>query len=222
MGQDEVKGHETPGTTRRGVLNAGKKLAYAAPAVIAALHAGVASADNDSKPGRRLARGHSFQPPGLALGHQQTPPSAATTVTTPGQHRPGLVVTYRARLCRIADVADLPDNLGGQPNNGNDQLSAGEVRVVAAAGSWDGTVHVTLRGAPANTQYQVIFLRLNDLGGGGVNDLGTITTDGHGNFRGTTPNKIPDPGGNKLGRQGVFVLRRNNQNHFVSCVEGRR
>jgi hypothetical protein len=222
MGEDEAKAREATGATRRGVLDAGKKLVYAAPAVIAALHAGVASADDDSKPGRRLARGHSFQPPGLALGHRETPPSAATTVTTPGQRRPGLVVTYRARLCRMADVADLPDNLGGQPNNGNDQLSAGEVRVLAAAGSWDGTVHVALRGAPANTQYQVIFLRLNDLGGGGVNDLGNITTDGNGNFRGPTPNKVPDPGGNKLGRQGVFVLRRNNQNHFVSCVGGRR
>lgn len=221
MGEDEAKTREETGATRRGVLDAGKKLVYAAPAVIAALHAGVAFADNESKPGKRRALGHTFSPPGLALGHDKTSPSI-TTVTTPGERRPGLVATFRARLCRMADAADLPGNLGGQSNDGNDQLSAGEVRVLAAAGSWDGTVHVVLRGAPGNVTYQVIFLRLNDLGGGGVNDLGNITTDGSGNFRGTTPNKLPDPGGNKLGRLGVFVLRRDNRNQFVSCVGGRR
>lgn len=221
MGEDEAKVREAAGATRRGVLDAGRKLVYAAPAVIAALHAGVASADNDSKPGKRRALGHSFSPPGLALGHDKAS-ADTTTVTTPGLRRPGLGVTYRARLCRMADVADLPGNLGGQSNSGTDPLGAGEVRVLAAAGSWDGTVHVALRGAPANTPYQVIFLRLNDLGSGGVNDLGNITTDANGNFRGTTPNKLPDPGSNKLGRLGVFVLRRSNENHFVSCVEGRR
>ena len=75
----------------------------------------------------------------------------------------------------------------------------------------NGQVFVALQGAPANQGYDVQFERLNDHG---REDLGTVTTDGNGNFNGMTPNGL---GGNG-NRVGSFVLIRNGQDQFVSCI----
>ncbi|MBO0882939.1 MAG: hypothetical protein J2P17_21900, partial [Mycobacterium sp.] len=70
---------------------------------------------------------------------------------------------------------------------------------------------VTLRGAAANAGYDVAFERLNDHG---REDLGTITTDGNGNFSGSTPNAF---GGNGQ-RVGTFVLNRGGQDQYVGVI----
>ncbi len=92
-------------------------------------------------------------------------------------------------------------------NPGGDGLAAGMVQ-------WGGgntQALVALQSAAANSGYDVQFERFNDHG---REDLGTITTDGNGNFSGATPNGL---GGNGI-RVGTFVLIRNGQDQYVAAM----
>jgi len=102
-------------------------------------------------------------------------------------------------------TASALDRLAG--NAGSDNLAVGVVQ-------WNGgnaQVFVALQNAAANSGYDVQFERLNDHG---REDLGTINTDGNGNFSGGAPNGL---GGNG-NRVGTFVLIHNGQDEFVACV----
>jgi hypothetical protein len=111
---------------------------------------------------------------------------------------------------RLIPVNQINGGSGGDfpaSNPGSDALSSGAL-------SWTGGnngAFVSLRGAVANSGYDVTFERLNDHG---REDLGTITTDGGGNFSGFTPNGL---GGNGQ-RVGTFVLNRGGQDQYVAVI----
>jgi len=114
------------------------------------------------------------------------------------------------RRLRLVSVNQVNNGSGGDfpaSNPGSDGLSNGDI-------VWTGgnsQAFVTLRGAVANSGYDVAFERLNDHG---REDLGTITTDGSGNFSGSTPNGL---GGNGQ-RVGTFILNRGGQDQFVGVI----
>jgi hypothetical protein len=115
-----------------------------------------------------------------------------------------------ATTMRLVPVSQVNGGTGGDfpaNNPGTDALRSG---VVSWAGG-NNTAEVALRGAVANSGYDVQFERLNDHG---REDLGTITTDGNGNFSGRTPNAL---GGNGQ-RVGTFVLNRGGQDQYVAVV----
>jgi hypothetical protein len=86
---------------------------------------------------------------------------------------------------------------------GSDSLGSGAIAVNDSK-----QVLVMLRGAPANTSYDVQFVRLHD---DGREDLGSFTTDANGNFNGAAPTAL---GGSN--RVGGFVLIRNGSDEYVS------
>ena len=94
----------------------------------------------------------------------------------------------------------------GANNGGSDGLSLGML-------AFDGNsrrVWLALRGAQANSSYDVQFVRLQDHG---REDLGQVTTDGGGNFVGSAPNTLG--GGDRVG---AFVIIRNGQDEYVSAL----
>ncbi len=218
---------EASAATRRGLLNAGKRLAYAAPAVVAALYPSAAAADGirvnvDADGGVDVRVGS------IAVsvpGHRAVisgPFLHDLLVATADLRRRRLRVGFRAELAPIGRVEDVPANLGGISNDGNDPLTSGLLHVVDIVDRPESIVHVQLRGAARQATYQVVFLRLNDLGRGGVVDLDRITTDEDGDFRGVAPKRLgrsPD----RLGRAGIFLLRREVpnvgwRNQFIAAV----
>jgi hypothetical protein len=92
-------------------------------------------------------------------------------------------------------------------STGGDPLRSGDV---AFTGGND-SIMIALQGAVANSGYDVQFQRLNDHG---REDLGTVTTDGNGNFVGQTPNGL---GGNGQ-RAGTFLLNRGGQDQYLGVV----
>lgn len=119
-------------------------------------------------------------------------------------------VSNAVRL-RLVQVSQVNGGTGGSDfsasNPGGDGLSSGSVFWMGGTNA----VMVNLRGATANSGYDVAFERLND---NGREDLGTVTTDGNGNFTGQTPNGL---GGNG-NRIGTFVLNRGGQDQFVGVL----
>ena len=114
------------------------------------------------------------------------------------------------RSMRLVPVNQVNGGSGGDfpaSNPGSDPLSSGEIGFAGG----NNAAFVTLRGAVANSGYDVAFERLNDHG---REDLGTVTTDGNGNFSGSTPNGV---GGNGQ-RVGTFVLNRGGQDQYVGVV----
>jgi hypothetical protein len=130
------------------------KLAVAAPAVLAGLHAGVAAADDDDQGedddhddgrGRSLAR-----------------PNAAATLP----------------LSRAGDVS--ANGFGDFSFSGSGSDSLGSGRVLAGPRNGNTDVSVTVTGAPANTTYTLQFVRAT----GTRDSLGTFTTNSSGRFSG--------------------------------------
>ncbi|MER3405271.1 MAG: hypothetical protein C4289_09025 [Chloroflexota bacterium] len=219
--------NEASAATRRSLLAVGKRLAYAAPAVVAALYPSAAAAD-----GIRVNVGGDGSIDVRVGGIEVSLPGHRTAISGPflrdllaataDLKRRRLRVAFRAELAPIGRIEDVPANLGGVSNDGNDPLTSGLLHVVDIADRTESIVHVQLRGAARQATYQVIFLRLNDLGSGGVVDLDRITTDEDGDFRGVAPRRLgrsPD----KLGRAGIFLLRRDVpnvglRNQFIGAV----
>jgi hypothetical protein len=111
---------------------------------------------------------------------------------------------------RLVQVSQSNGGTGGDfpaSSPGSDALSSGQI---AWSGGNNGAL-VTLRGAVANSGYDVAFERLNDHG---REDMGTITTDGNGNFSGATPTGL---GGNGS-RVGTFVLNRGGMDQYVAVL----
>ncbi len=103
---------------------------------------------------------------------------------------------FFAELCRVGDVATT-DFAG----SGTDTLDDGSVRV-------DGDrIDVRLEGAEPNVTYGVSFVHQ-----GVRDDLGSITTDQDGDFRGRAPQRLPGHD-----RVGFFVVTRG-ADQFVSCA----
>jgi hypothetical protein len=129
----------------------------------------------------------------------------------PGQQRQASQTISGTSHLRLIPVSQV--NGGSQGGDfstgstGGDALSSGDV----AFSGGNSTIMVVLRGAVANSGYDVQFQRLNDHG---REDLGTVTTDGNGNFTGQTPNAL---GGNGQ-RAGTFVLNRAGQDQYVGVV----
>ena len=111
---------------------------------------------------------------------------------------------------RLAPVGQINGGTGGDfpaNNPGGDGLGAGAVQWAGG----NGQVFVALQGAAASQGYDVQFERFNDHG---REDLGTVATDGNGNFSGATPSGL---GGNGI-RIGTFVLIRNGQDQYVAAL----
>jgi hypothetical protein len=119
--------------------------------------------------------------------------------------RDGGPAIFDLRLLRVSDVNGGTGGSDFSANNpGSDSLGRGWVRRAD-----DNGVRVRLRGAQASSTYDVQFEHLQDHG---RDDLGNISTDGNGNFNGTTPNGL---GSNRVG---VIVLIRDGHDQFVSAL----
>jgi hypothetical protein len=112
---------------------------------------------------------------------------------------------------RLVPVSQVNGGNGGSDfstgSPGSDGLSSGVV-------TWPGgnaAASVALRGAMPNSGYDVKFVHWNDHL---FDDLGTINTDGNGNFTGQTPNGL---GGNGQ-RVGTFVLNRGGLDQYVAVI----
>src|SRR5581483_4944566 len=211
--------------TRRGGIGAGTKLAFVAPAVVAALRAGVAHADSNH--GRHGDHDDKETPPGLEIAAQHARVanvSSASSASSKEIRQQALHVTYRAGLCRVSDVQGgtggtdfAATNAAGTP----DQLTAGALRVVASSDSSQaGRVFIRLEKAVANATYNVYFERLQDHG---RESIGQVATDANGNFRGFVA--AGNNGNGMLSgdhRVGAFVLTRNDggteRDEFVTCI----
>jgi hypothetical protein len=189
MDQAEIERMEN--VTRRGGLVNSFKLALAAPAAIAALHAGTALADDgdhDKDDDKDRGRGRGNNDRRLNL------PAAV-----------GRRISYFADLSRLNDIAPGDFTGANPPSDLNtlDPLSSGWVAVGRARADAASMVHVSLRGAGKSLSYLVQFVRVKDQG---RENVGTITTDGKGNFHGVA-GALPGAGGKN--RAGIFVLNRN-------------
>ncbi|HLG72209.1 MAG TPA: hypothetical protein VK009_17465 [Chloroflexota bacterium] len=178
-----------PRTSRRAMMSAAAKFAIAAPLAISILP-GVAAADGDDHDDGDDRRGR-----GRALGLFCRPGAGGTSNTS---FAGGLNLVPVASVNGGANSGDF-----NATNPGSDGLGSGAIAVNDSK-----QVLVMLRGAPANTSYDVQFVRLHD---NGREDLGSFTTDANGNFNGAAPNAL---GGTN--RAGGFVLIRNGSDEYVS------
>ncbi len=193
-------------TTRRAGLGSGLKLAFTAPAVLAALPLGVAAADSETGKQRGRGRDNLPSPAAAAVAQAQAhgPSSTPFTSTHPRRH-----VSFVAALVSARDV----DSSDFAPN-ANADTGDGRLRVISSSGESNGRVQLKLRSSAKNTTYDVVFRALN----GSDSTLGQITTDGDGRFNGRLTN--PLPGKN---RAGVFLLRRQGSAdvQFLSVAHGK-
>ncbi len=186
--------------SRRSILGKGAKLAFAAPAVLAALQAGAAFADESDD--ERRGRGRS---------ERDDSPAASSS---PPRRRPDVPAAFRLELCRVADV---PANDFTSANPGTDPLRDGRLRIAHDGDApEDGRVRVRLRRAKPASRYQVFFVRFKDQG---REDLGVVgPTDEEGDLDAAAP--TPLSGANRVG---IFVLVRQDgdeagKDEFVTCV----
>jgi hypothetical protein len=180
-------------TSRRRLIGAAGKLALVAPLALAAIHPASALADGDDDDDRDdHGKGHKFGLLGRDCSIAGVPNFRGAATALP--------------LVPVGQVnGGTSGGDFGANNPGSDGLSAGEVMVNS-----NHQVFVALRGAAANSGYDVQFVRLNDHG---REDLGSFTTDGNGNFNGMTPNAL---GGTN--RVGAFVLIRSGADEYVSTL----
>jgi len=128
--------HEAPTTSPSNGLRRrkGLQLAVTAPAVFAALHSGVAAADDD--------QGEDHDDRGEDHDEHEQATSAAATLP-------------------LSRANDVNANASGDFNSsGGDSLSSGRVVLGPRNGSTD--VAVTVNGAPANTPYTLQFRHFQD------------------------------------------------------------
>jgi hypothetical protein len=162
---EPIEPHQTPtmppehATGQRRGRRRGLQLAFAAPAILAALHAGVAAADDhhDHDDDDDDHDDHDHE-----QGGARPRPSAATTLP----------------LSRASDVSANGFGDFSFSGSGTDPLSSGRVLVGPRNGNTD--VAVTVTGAPANTPYTLQFVRAT----GTRDSLGTFTTNSSGHFSG--------------------------------------
>jgi hypothetical protein len=197
---EEAPASEAPaknGTRRRG-FGAGLRLAAAGTAALAALPLGAAAAsngrDDDDNRARGLERAIEAREEALRRLRERL------------ENRQG---GLSRRLFRVSQV-NQNDFSGG----GSDNLSSGAVGLLR--GSSNSRVQVFLDGANANAVYEVIFMGIKD----NRTTVGYVRTDGNGDFSGIA-RKNSDFTGDEgtLGdgnRVGVFVLRRDNQDQYVT------
>jgi hypothetical protein len=201
---EEAPASEAPaknGTRRRG-FGAGLRLAAAGTAALAALPLGVAAAsnghdDDDDNRARGLERAIEAREEALRRLRERL------------DNRQGGQGGLGRRLFRVSQV-NQNDFSGG----GSDNLSSGAVGLLR--GSSNSRVQVFLDGANTNAVYEVIFMGIKD----NRTTVGYVRTNGSGDFSGTA-RKNSDFTGDEgtLGdgnRVGVFVLRRDNQDQYVT------
>jgi hypothetical protein len=166
-------------------------------AALGGLLPGVGLADNDQNDqddrgdnGRGNPRGRPFV--GFPFGQQGEP----------------LLNTSHLRLIPVSQINGGTNGSDfSTSSTGGDPLRSGDVGFTGG----NDTIMIALRGAVANSGYDVQFERLHD---NQREDLGTVTTDANGNFVGRTPNGL---GGNGQ-RAGTFVLNRAGQDQYLAVV----
>jgi hypothetical protein len=121
--------------------------------------------------------------------------------------RIGLALSrFSAGLCRVSEATGF-----NASNPGGDPLAGGRVRVVDRRNNdGDDRVAVALRGAQPDATYEVVFLSAT----GNALSLGNVgPTNSRGNLAALAPNRLDG-----ARRVGVFVLRRNSNDQFVTCA----
>lgn len=196
--------------TRRRLVRTSAKLAFLAPAVVAALPAGEAAAGTPKR--GRVARPVAPPQPGQPVQPGQTnAPATAPALATEA-------TTFFARLHRVGDVPTARPNADFVPLSlGRDPLEAGHLRVENGADGQASGVLVNLRGAAPGATYRVWFVRFDD---GDSALLGSLRTDGSGNFGGQVePPQPPAARPRRGSRVGTFVLVRDRQDQFITGAQ---
>jgi hypothetical protein len=207
-------GRAKNGTRRRG-FGAGLRLAAAGTAALAALPLGAAAAsnghdDDDDRRLRGLERAIEAREEALRRFRErlENRRDAITGQTSLGR-----------RLVRVNDVNGDDFDRGSDPQN-RDPLSSGSVVLLRESNN-DARVQVFLDNATANAVYEVIFMGIRD----NRITVGYVRTDGNGDFADTARKNSDFTGDEgRLGggnRVGVFVLRRNNLDQFVTALASR-
>jgi hypothetical protein len=187
--------------TRRRLLRSGLTFAVAAPALVAALQSSPAWAhddDDDNGNSGRNGRGRD----GRNGDNDDDDDDDDRRLA-----RIGLALSrFSAGLCRVSDATGF-----NATNPGGDPLTSGRVRLVDRRNNdGDDRVAVALRGAQPDATYEVVFLSAT----GNATSLGNVgPTNGRGNLAALTPNRLDG-----ARRVGVFVLRRNSNDQFVTCA----
>jgi hypothetical protein len=200
-------GDEAPDSTRRALLRRGLTLAVAAPALLGALKAAPAFADDgddQGEDGDHQGEDHNHNDNG-----NSNPSNVDQRLQAVAQFG-----RFTSRLCRVSEAGTFPAN-----NAGSDPLTLGLVRLLGNPnnGSSD-QLAVSLRGAAANVSYEVKYVPANAGTGANRQSLGIIgPTNGSGFLNATTPSSLS---GSKL--VGTFVLVRSGGNEdqhdeYVTC-----
>jgi hypothetical protein len=185
------------GATRRAVLRRGLFIGFTAPALVSALQASTAWADDDNK---------QDGDDDADDDRRQRPP------------RPGRAEAFTSDLITVSQAASSDFSSG---NPGSDPLTDGQIRLQRRRNSsTEGRVVVELRGAAPNAVYQVFFQPAN---GSARTDLGTIaSTNSSGNVNARTSSELS--GTNRIG---IFVITRSSdgsgqagKDEFVSSLGG--
>ncbi len=189
-------------TTRRGLLRRGLALAVAAPALLSALHAAPAWANDDDHDDDdddvRKQRGRDLRPNDDDDDNDDDDARLARVGVQLGR--------FSAGLCRVADASGF-----SATSAGTDTLTAGRVRLVGRQNNPDDDkIAVVLHGAPAGATYEVWFAPAS----GSRESLGNVgPTRDRGNLLALTPKPLAG-----AHRVGVFVLVRDGHDEFVSCL----
>lgn len=174
-------------TSRRSLMSAAAKLAITAPLALAVLPSvALADGDDQGEDNDDRKRGNRFG----QIGRECTVAGVA------GFQR-GAMALPLVPVSQVNGGTGGSDFQSGNVANPVDPLGTGEIMV-----NGNHQVSVAVRGAMANTQYDVRFERLWDHDRS--EDPGGFTTDGNGNFAGVLGSALSG-----TNRVGCFVVTRN-------------
>lgn len=187
--------------TRRGLLRWGARLAVAAPAMLAGLQVAgaTAHADGDDGHGHGHGNGHDHD-------HDEDDNNNAANVNN-----------ARGNTTFSADL--VPTNMISGDFSGVGDTGTGTLSVTSNGTANTANIGVVLRGATANTTYNVIF---ETIGGGRSGVLGSFTTNASGAANAFFSGVLSESGSatsSGLGtRVGVFVLNKAAGDAFVTAA----
>ena len=174
--EDRIEGLAAAPATRRFTLGSSLKLAFATPAVVAALQSGVAHAD--SKGGSKGTKGTRAHDTGTHTGtgaHNVTDANKQTGTSTTPSH----MGTGTGTLPEVAGLQQLFSGKVRRLSGDVDRLKHGSLKLFGVNGQAT-RLFVRLKDAASNVQYRVVHVATN----GAVTVLGVVTSNNSGDFRG--------------------------------------